>query len=284
MNWFFSKVNVTSLLIVSMCLATACDKDSDAEADLAGTSIAETAEADKPEVKLPQTRDLDPYTIDASKPVIAENLHDEVMAWTEAWKGKEVSVIVWTKGGLSTKSPMLFDTKESPGKTAFGAKMSDEERRRLGELSANAEFAVIKGKIDPPSFGHRLTIEDAVAVEPYEKQELPEGQKLDPAELDADTPVNPLDLERSIEAWKGVKVQIKDEARIPMSGNIVSFPKEEEAGKERQYFVKAQMGERISPDLPSKAVKTLSCEVEGLKQGSFDPAPHLKIGMCSFVE
>ncbi|QDG53335.1 hypothetical protein FIV42_22080 [Persicimonas caeni] len=278
-----TKLVVTALL-VSGLLFTGCDKGSDAEPAEETPAGAEKAEAEKPEapkVDLPETRELNPYEMDASEPVTAKNLHDEVAAWKEAWKGKEVSIIVWTRNGLSPKNPMKFSTREKPGLIRFQATMPDEERPKLGKAGVKTGYAVLKGKVKLPSLGQKLTFEDAVAVGPYEKEEVPTGQKLDPNELDANTPVNPLDVEAAIDAWKGVKVHLEDQADIPGAGNIVSFPK---PGTEKEKFVEARIAGGVPKGLPDEAVKTLECEVDGMKQGSFDPAPYLKLSKCSFVD
>jgi hypothetical protein len=179
-------------LIAWSTMALACEKSGadaptepeaeKAEGEAAGPEEAEASEP-APEVDLPETRDLDPYELDSSEPVTGENLHDEMLAWENAWEDKQVSVIAYVRAGMSPGEVLKMGTKQSPGAVLYRLQMSDEEKTEMAKIAAEAEFAVIKGRVELPSFGKRLTIKDAVTVGPYEEEAPPSDQQLDPEDL-----------------------------------------------------------------------------------------------------
>jgi hypothetical protein len=294
-TWSTSKNALLLIMVAALSTtALACERsgaDAPAEAEKAegeGTEAEKTKGSEQaegsesaPEVDLPEDRDLDPYDLDSSDPVTGENLHDEILAWENAWKNKEVSVIAYVRGGMSPGDVLKMGTKQSPGGVLYHVQISDEERTKMGKVAAEAEFAVIKGRVELPSFGKRLTIKDAVTVGPYEEKAPPSDQQIDPEELQADTPINPVDLQASIDAWKGVEVTIKDQFERPMSGNVMTVPKK---GEGEDVWLKARLAGNLPEGSPGRVVETLQCEVVGMQQRGSEPAPYASVKGCELVE
>ena len=199
----------------------------------------------KSQIPVPIDRELSPYTIDTAEAVNAKNLYEAVLNWESAWEGKEVSVVVWTGAGLSPNTLGLQDPNK-PGVIIMNATLADGEADKIGQFVTDSQMITIKGKLKKGKRKYELV--DCVITGSYDG-ELTEGKQLDPATDLTATPAHPADILNSIKAWDGVEVALTDNCTLPMSGNVVTFPKagavRDETGRMPSY-IKVTLKESLS--------------------------------------
>jgi hypothetical protein len=222
---------------------------------------------------LPPARTLDPYNMDLKKPVTAKSLVDEISKWDKGWKDKEVSVIAWAAGGVSNGSIKTFSNSDQPGVIVLSAEISPAEEENMGKY-ASSPYIIIKGIAK--SNGRSLSFTNCQVTGAFSGT-FPSGEKLDPTQLTAHTPVNALDILHSINAWKGVEVVIKDKCSIPMSGNTLSFPNDK-AVKDmyglKPDFIRAVLKTPVKNAKPVIGVKTVKGKVNKIDQATGEVSLH----------
>ena len=223
---------------------------------------------------VPPARTLDPYNMDLKKPVNAKNLADEISKWDKAWKEKEVSVIAWAGGGVSGGSIKTFSNSDQPGVLVLSAEMSEEEAQNIGKYASASPYIIIKGIAS--SNGRSLSLSDCQVTGAFSGT-FPAGEKLNPAKLTSQTPVNAQDILNSMNAWKGVEVVVKDKCSIPVSGNTISFPNEN--GVKDKYglkpdFIRAVLKTAVKHTKPVTGVKTVKGKVNRIDQATGEVSLH----------
>lgn len=188
------------------------------------------------EVKLPEYRALNPFTIDPDKPVNPQNLFQEVKAWNEAWEDKTVQVIAWMWGGAGQNSGYkTFTNPDNPGLVAMKSDITDEEMMKIGEFGG-AEYVVLEGIANLD--GSSIFLSNVEVLEPYTGDSLPKGQQISPEEAGKGTPYNPADIHQSMLAWQDREVTIEGIATLALKGNLIGF--DDEAGNETVRAVTAE--------------------------------------------
>jgi hypothetical protein len=223
---------------------------------------------------LPPARALDPYNMDLKKPVTAKNLVDEISKWDKEWKDKEVSVIAWAAGGVSGGSIKTFSNSDQPGVIVLSAEISPAEEENMGKYASSSPYIIIKGIAK--TNGRSLSLSNCQVTGTFSGT-FPGGEKLNPTQLTAQTPVNALDILHSMNAWKGVEVVIKDKCSIPMSGNTVSFPNDK-AVKDmyglKPDFIRAVLKTPVKNVKPVIGVKTVKGKVNKMDQATGEVSLH----------
>jgi hypothetical protein len=233
----------------------------------------------KKEESIPESRPLHPYNLDANKPINAQNLYNEVKKWDNAWQNKEVSVITWLSGGFSGSTYKIFSNKNKPGVVILKVNFKEDALKNMDDSTRASEHIVVTGTIE--NFGRSLTLKDAKVTGPH-KGEVPSGEKLDPYKLSTDKAANPADILSSQEGWKGVELIIKDEAKIPLTGNVVRYLKK--TGKDNNAGMKpalitARFKESFKFEKPVEDIKLVKGFVSGIRRSG-------EVGLynCQFIE
>jgi hypothetical protein len=222
----------------------------------------------------PPARSLDPYNIDLKKPVSAKNLVDEISKWDKEWKDKEVSVIAWAGGGVGGGSLKIFSNSDQPGVIVLSAEISPAEEENIGKYASTSPYIIIKGIAK--NNGRSLLLSNCQVTGAF-SETFPTGEKLNPAKLTSQTPVNALDILNSMNAWKGVEVVIKDKCSIPMSGNTISFPNDKAVKDKyglKPDFIRAVLKTPIKNTKPVIGVKTVKGKVNKIDQATGEVSLH----------
>lgn len=258
------KVQHFLLTIALTALAMSCGSSDEENGADNGSSENETAE-----VQLPAEKSLSPYDFALTAPVTAENLYNEAIAWEEGWNGKEVTVIAWIGGGMSTGPTKNFSNEDNPGLIVLKANILEGGMAKMADIGGTASHIILKGKTRDG--GNALMLDEAVIVGAY-NDEVPSGQELS-LELAMDTPVNPVDVLNSINAWNGVEVAIQDRCSIPMKGNAISFRKDGEK------IVSARFDTEFNNRTPSNEVRTIQGKVSRV-----DVSRGVSLSECRFAD
>lgn len=206
---------------------------------------------------------LDPYTISAQKAVSARSLSEEIIKWSNGWKDKKVSLIVWTGGGISGGAIKAFSDQNRPGDIILNAEIAESELANISKFISTSQQVILQGTIS--KVGRTLEIRNCKITGGFEKV-IPSGIKHSPFRLNSETPVNPLDIISSVNAWKGVEVTVRDKCRIPVNGNAISFPNDKAAPNKfnlQPDFVRAILSKSIKNGKSFIGIKSVKGVVYG---------------------
>jgi hypothetical protein len=259
MKNFILLISIFGLLAFASCNNAKKDKTE-------GKEQEETTKVD-----IPETRPLNPFSIDVENPVSPQNLVDEMTAWKDEWNNKEISLVAWVGGGISAGDIKKFSNQDNPGLIVLKANLPNEEMQKMAQFGG-AQHIILKGKVR--NDGNAIFLDECIIDTAFIEENIPSDMQLNPHELTPETIVNAVDVLNSMNAWNGKEISIKGLCDVPMTGNAFSFRTDEGA-----KLIIARFDERFDGNNPERVVKTVKGKIGRLRDTG-----EVGLSSCTVVE